>query len=130
MSKNRIDRISEMVGRGVADAIRICKDPRVSGAFISITHCNVTGDLRYAKVHVSVMGSPEQQKEVMKGLKSAAGWLRREVGNAVQLRYAPELLFELDASIVQGAHINQVISDLERAGRMGTDESADDEETV
>lgn len=128
MAKNRITRISELVGRAIPEAMRHCKDPRVSNAFLSVTHCDVTGDLRYAKVYVSVMGSAQQQKEVMQGLKSAAGWLRREVGHAVQLRYAPELLFELDSSIVQGAHINQVIADLERDGKMGDSEVPVDEE--
>lgn len=123
MANNRIDRISEMVGRALAEAIRSVKDPRVSDAFVSVTHCEVTNDLRYAKVYISVMGPDAQASEVMKGLKSAAGWLRREVGHAVQLRYAPELVFTLDHSIESGAHINDVISQLERDGKMGTGEN-------
>ena len=122
MANNRIDRISEMVGRALAEAIRSVKDPRVSDAFVSVTHCEVTNDLRYAKAYISVMGPDAQAAEVMKGLKSAAGWLRREVGHAVQLRYAPELVFTLDHSIESGAHINDVINQLERDGKMGTEE--------
>lgn len=125
MANNRIDRISEMVGRALAEAIRSVKDPRVSGALISVTHCEVTNDLRYAKAYISVMGTEQQAAEVMKGLKSAAGWLRREVGHAVQLRYAPELVFALDSSIVNGAHINDVINRLEREGKMGAPEKED-----
>lgn len=121
MASNRIDRISEMVGRALAEAIRAVKDPRVSDALISVTHCEVTNDLRYAKAYISVLGPEEQAKEVMKGLKSASGWLRREVGHAVQLRYAPELVFTLDHSITNGAHINDVIQKLEREGKMGTE---------
>ena len=128
MASNRIDRISELYGRALAETIRLVKDPRVRDALISVTHCEVTGDLRYAKCYISVLGSPEQQKEVMRGLKSASGWLRREVGRAVQLRYAPELVLVLDESIVRGAHINEMVNRLEREGKMGSDETDEVEE--
>ena len=124
MASNRIDRISEEVMKALAEALRNVKDPRVQNGLVSITHCEVTGDLRYAKVYISVFGSDEQGKEVMKGLKSASGWLRREVGHKVQLRYAPELVFHLDSSMTHGAHISQVINELEREGKKG--ESADE----
>lgn len=124
MASNRIDRISEEVMKALAEALRNVKDPRVQNGLVSITHCEVTGDLRYAKVYISVFGSDAQAKEVMKGLKSASGWLRREVGHKVQLRYAPELVFHLDSSMTHGAHISQVINELEREGKMG--ESADE----
>lgn len=119
MASNRIDRISEEVMKALAEALRNVKDPRVQNGLVSITHCEVTGDLRYAKVYISVFGSDAQAKEVMKGLKSASGWLRREVGHKVQLRYAPELVFHLDSSMTHGAHISQVINELEREGKMG-----------
>ena len=128
MATNRIDRISEMYGRALAETIRLVKDPRVRDALISVTHCEVTGDLRYAKCYISVLGSEEQQKEVMRGLKSASGWLRREVGRAVQLRYAPELVLVLDESIVRGAHINEMVNRLEREGKMGSNETEVEEE--
>ena len=118
----RIDRISEEVMKALAEAIRSVKDPRVQHGLVSITHCEVTGDLRYAKVYISVLGSDAQAQEVMRGLKSAAGWLRREVGHKVQLRCAPELVLHLDQSIQTGAHISKVIHDLEREGKMGTEE--------
>ena len=119
----RIDRISEEVMKALAEAIRSVKDPRVQGAMGSIVHCEVTGDLRYAKCYVSVLGSDAQAKEVMKGLKSAAGWLRREVGHKVQLRYAPELVFELDHSITHGAHISEVLHELKSEGRLGGEDT-------
>jgi len=106
---NRIDKISEEVMRALSDAIRTLKDPRVSKALVSITHCDVTGDLRYAKVYVSAMGSEEDIKEALRGLRSAAGFLRREVGMRVNLRYTPEILIERDDSINYGAHINELI---------------------
>lgn len=122
MANNRIDRISEEVMRALAEAIRTVKDPRVKNGLVSITHCEVTGDLRYAKVYISVLGSPEDAKEVMRGLKSASGYLRREVGSRVQLRYAPELVFTLDTSITHGAHITEVLNRLDREGKLGGSE--------
>ena len=77
----RIDRISEEVMKALAEAMRSVKDPRVQEAMVSVVHCDVTNDLRYAKCYISVLGSEQQTKDVMKGLKSAAGWLRREVGH-------------------------------------------------
>ena len=70
----------------------------------------------------------QNEKEFMKGIKSASGWLRREVGRAVQLRYAPELVLVLDESIVRGAHINEMVNRLEREGKMGSDETDEVEE--
>ncbi|MGE4549608.1 MAG: 30S ribosome-binding factor RbfA [Intestinibacillus sp.] len=109
----RIDRISEEVMKALAESIRTLKDPRVSGGLVSVTRCEVTGDLRYAKVYISVLGSEEDAKAVMRGLKSAAGFLRREVAHKVQLRYAPELQFHLDQSIVHGAHISELLHRIE-----------------
>ncbi len=108
----RIDRISEEVLKALAEAIRTLKDPRVSSGLVSVTHCEVTGDLRYAKAFISVLGSPESAKEVMRGLHSASGFLRREVARKVQLRYAPELVFTLDESISHGAHITELLHKL------------------
>jgi ribosome-binding factor A len=79
---------------------------------ISVTRVETTGDLRYAKVWLSVMGMKDE-KEFRRGLKSASGWLRKELGSRVKLRYTPELVFEIDHSIEYGAHINQVISSLD-----------------
>ena len=123
MANNRTQRISEEVMRALADAIRTVKDPRLQNGLVSITRCEVTGDLRYAKVYISVLGSEADAKEVMRGLKSAAGWLRREVGSRVQLRYAPELVFTLDHSITHGAHISEVLNRLDQEGRLGGSEA-------
>ena len=113
----RIDRISEEVRKALAEAIRSVRDPRVQNGLVSVVHCEVTNDLRYAKALFPCGGSEQQAKEVMKGLKSAAGWLRREVGHKVQLRYAPELVFELDNSITHGAHISELLHELKSEGQ-------------
>lgn len=104
MSYQRIDRISEQVRREVDRIIRErLSDPRIHGTF-SVTRAEVTRDLRYAKIYVSVLDKSDVG-EVVKGLKSAGGYLRRELGRALPLRYTPELQFVEDDSIDTGAHI-------------------------
>ena len=109
MASNRIGRINEEIQRELPGLIRTVKDPRVHG-LVSITAVDTTTDLRYAKVHVSVLDKSDV-KEVVKGLKSAAGYLRRELGRALNLRYTPELQFVEDDSIDQGAHILSLLRD-------------------
>ena len=112
MASNRIGRINEEIQRELADLLRTLKDPRVQ-AMISITRVETTGDLRYAKVYISVL-EKDRGRDVLKGLKSAGGYLRREIGSRLQLRYTPELVFQLDDSIAQGAHILDLIEELHR----------------
>ena len=104
----RIDKINEEVRREVANVIRELKDTRIP-LMTSVVAVNVTNDLRYAKVYVSVMGDSETQNRAMAGLKSAAGFVRREMGKRVDLRYTPEFIFELDHSIEHGAHIDELL---------------------
>ena len=111
MPSNRIGRINEEIQRELSALIRTVKDPRVHG-LVSITAVDTTADLRYAKVYVSVLDHSDG-KEVVKGLKSAGGYLRRELGRALQLRYTPELQFVEDDSIGAGAHILDLLRDPE-----------------
>lgn len=110
MPSNRIGRINEEIQRELADQLRRLKDPRVSSGMVSIIRVDTTGDLRYARVYVSALDK-SREKEVLKGLKSASGFLRRELGRALQLRYTPELQFIADDSIQHGAHILEVLRD-------------------
>ena len=103
MASNRIGRINKEIQRELASLIPNVKDPRVSG-LISVTAVDTTPDLRYAKIYISVLDKSDCA-QVLKGLKSASGYLRRELGRALQLRYTPELTFVRDDSIDQGAHI-------------------------
>lgn len=115
MASNRIARINEEIQRQISADIRRLKDPRVSGSgMVSVTRVDTTGDLRYAKIYVSVLDK-SREKDVLKGLKSAGGFLRRELGSALGLRYTPELIFEGDDSIAYGAHILEVMHDVEKA---------------
>ena len=114
MASFRIDRISEEVRTAVDNAIRGLNDPRVAGTY-SVTRADVTRDLRYAKIYVSVL-EEDKAGDLLKALKSAAGYLRRELGRQVDLRYTPELLFELDRNIAYGAHISDILSHLNAGG--------------
>ena len=119
MASNRIGRINEEIQRELAALFRTVKDPRVHG-LVSITHVETTPDLRYAKVYVSVLDKSDV-KEVIKGLKSAGGYLRRELGRALSLRYTPELQFFLDESIAHGAHILDMLSHVKPANPANAD---------
>ncbi len=120
----RIDRISEEVLKALAEAMRSVKDPRVQNAMVSVVHCDVTNDLRYAKCYISVLGSEQQAKDVMKGLKSCGGLAAARGRRKVQLRYAPELVFELDKSITRGAHISEMLHELKNEGKLGEEDEA------
>ena len=111
MASNKLARTNDDIQFVLSALLRNVKDPRISGKMISVTRVETTGDLRYAKVWLSVLDL-EDEKEFKKGLKSASGWLRRELGNSMSLRFTPELVFEIDHSIEYGAHINQVLASL------------------
>lgn len=110
MASNRINRINEEIQKELSSLFRTLKDPRVQGGMVTVTHVDTTTDLRYCRVFVSVLDK-EQEKDVLKGLKSAAGYLRRELGQTLQLRYTPELQFTADDSIEYGAHILEMLRD-------------------
>ena len=111
MANERINRINEELHREIAGIVRELKDTRIP-VMTSVVGVSVTNDLSYAKVYVSVMGNDEVQKNALAGLRSAAGFVRREVGRRVQIRHTPEILFELDHSIEHGAHINDILKKL------------------
>ena len=120
MASNRIGRINEEIQRELAEQLRRLKDPRVSQVgMVSVTRVDTTGDLRYAKVL-----DKTQEKDVLKGLKSASGFLRRELGRSLQLRYTPELQFIADDSIAYGAHILEVLRDPEKVKPVNPDNDA------
>ena len=124
MSQQRIGRINEEIQKELSARIRTLKDPRVQDAMISVTGVETTGDLRYAKVYVSVL-QKERAREVLKGLKSAGGFLRREIGQKLQLRYTPELVFVEDDSITKGARMYALLSSLQAQEAPQDDESDD-----
>ena len=112
MASNRILLINEEIQKELSALLRTVKDPRVQDVMISITHVETTPDLRYAKVYVSFL-QEEKAADAMKGLKSAAGFLRRQLGNNLKLRYSPEIVWALDDSITYGAKMLKLINSLE-----------------
>lgn len=109
----RQEKLGELIAAELSELIRTrLKDPRVG--FTSITRVEVSGDYRHAKVYVSVMGTPEEQTETMKGLQHATSFLRHELAGRLTLRYMPEIAFKLDHSLEKGAQILALIQQVEQ----------------
>ena len=123
MANNKIGRINDDIQHSLSMLLRSIKDPRIQQGMLSITRVDTSGDLRQAKIYLSLLNM-DSEKELNKGLKSASGWLRRELGNALKLRHVPELVFILDRSIEHGAHINELLSGIE----FSDDEDSDDDD--
>jgi ribosome-binding factor A len=111
MASNRILLINEEIQKELSSLLRTVKDPRVQDVMISITRVETTPDLRYTKVYVSFL-QEDKAADAMKGLKSAAGYLRRQLGTNLRLRYAPEIVWSLDDSITYGARMLGLINSL------------------
>jgi ribosome-binding factor A len=109
---HRQEKLGELIAAELSDLLRTrVKDPRVG--FASITRVEVSGDLRHAKVYVSVLGTEEEQAATIQALKHATGFLRHELASRLVLRYMPELVFKLDTSIEQGSRILELIRQIE-----------------
>ena len=112
MASNRIRRISEEVKKTISVMlINGIKDPRIT-SMISVTDVEVTNDLRYAFVYISILGGDKE--ESLEGLNSARGYIRREVGRQVKLRYAPEIIFKIDDSIERGMYMDELIKSVNK----------------
>ena len=111
MASNRINRINEEIQKELSSLIRNLKDPRIQNTMISITRVETTPDLRYTKVYVSFL-QEDRAADALKGLQSAAGYLRRELGQALKLRYTPQIMWALDDSITYGTKLLALINSL------------------
>lgn len=117
---HRQEKLGELIAAELSELLRTrVKDPRVG--FASITRVEVSGDLRHAKIFVSVMGSQEEREETMKGLSNASGFLRHELASRLILRYMPEIVFKLDRSIEEGARMLDLIRQVEAEDRQKED---------
>ncbi len=123
MPSHRIERTTEDIRRELTAIFREVKDPRVSGAFLSIVRVEVTNDLSYCTVQVSAMEGIDRAKEAVKGLESAGGFIRRELGHRLRLRHVPELIFNATDSIEYSANISRILSSLD----IPSDEEESDE---
>ena len=128
MPKYRRARINDEVARVIAEALRDVKDPRVRDQMITVTSCDVSGDLKFAKVYFSVYGAkPEDIKDIKKGLYSAAGFLRRAIAETINLRITPELNFEYDNAMERGANISELLKKAAIPEEIATDSFEDDD---
>ena len=115
MAGYKSDRVAEDIKREIIAIIRDdIKDPRVQGKFLTVIRVEVSGDLSYAKVFISAMEGFDAAKEAVAGLKNAAGYIRREIGQRLRLRKTPELRFVADDSIEHGMSIAKMLNDLNK----------------
>ncbi len=113
MSGHRIERTTEDIKRELTAIFRELKDPRVQQAFLSIIRVEVTNDLSYCTIHISAMEGLDRANDAIKGLKSASGFIRRELGHRLRLRHVPELIFKATDSIEYSANISRILNSLD-----------------
>lgn len=114
MNEKRINRISEEVKKVMSELLyNGLKDPRIS-SMTSVTRVEVTRDLRFAKIYISVLGNKEEKENTIVGLDSAKGFIRKEIGSRIDLRYAPEPIFHLDESIEQAIYMSKLIDEVNK----------------
>ena len=108
MSQLRVEKVQELMKQEISQIIlQELKDPRIG--FVTVTSVECTGDLREAKIYVSLMGSEQQVKDCWAGLTSSLGFIRREIGKRIRLRFTPELSFALDKALDYSAHIQELL---------------------
>ncbi|NPV71275.1 MAG: 30S ribosome-binding factor RbfA [Firmicutes bacterium] len=109
-------RVAEAMKEEISDIIHNhLKDPRIG--FASITGVEVSGDLRHARVFVSVLGDDRQKQDTLRGLESAVGFVRSEIGKRIRMRHTPEIVFKLDESIERGIRVSRLIDQEKRGGQ-------------
>ena len=123
MNNKRLGRISEEVRKVASEIIASgLKDPRIN-PMTTVTNVEVTRDLRYAKIYVSVLGDDMEKDETIKGLENAKGFLRREISSKIDLRYTPEPMFFLDESIEKGIYMSKLIEEVNKNSREQEDKT-------
>lgn len=122
MSNKRAVRVGELLKEEISQIVlREMKDPRIG--FVSITDVEVSGDLRHAKVFISVYGTEKEKEETLAGLQQAQGFVRKLVGERVKIHHTPEIIFRYDDSIENGVHISNIIKDLKQSGEIKESDS-------
>lgn len=126
MANHKLSRTTEDIKRELTAIFRELKDPRVQGAFVSIIRVEVTNDLSYCTVYVSALEGMERAQEAVKGLKSAAGFIRSELGRRLTIRHVPSLIFKATDSIEYSANISKILHDLDKKRPAEPSEEEDD----
>jgi ribosome-binding factor A len=121
MEKKRSDKVADLIQREISQMLlKSIKDPRIG--FVTITKVNVSEDCRFAKVYFSVAGTLTERERSMKGLNSARGFVRKELGRRIRLRYTPEILFQFDPSIEYAIHMGELIQSIKQEKESDGDE--------
>ncbi len=108
MSSRRISRINELIHEEVSDIIqKKIRDPRIG--FVTVSDVEVTDDLRYAKIYITVYGDEKAKKQALAGLASASGFVRKEIGQRISLRYVPEIVFKFDDTLERSSKIENIL---------------------
>jgi ribosome-binding factor A len=124
MEGKRSERVADLVRKEISEMlVKSIKDPRIG--FVTITQVRVTEDCRVARIYYSVVGGSAEREESLKGLNSAKGYIRRELGHRMKMKYTPELLFQFDRSIEYSIHMEELIHHLheEAEGKEAGDEN-------
>jgi len=117
MTKYRNGRLNEEIKKNVSAIIQSkIKDPRMSG-LVSVTRVNVTRDLSYAKVYISIFGNEKSKEDTLNALKSSAGFIRTELSHSIRIRHIPQIIIELDTGLEYGMHINSLIQEIKEKGK-------------
>ena len=128
MPSFKLGRTTEDIHRELSAILREVKDPRVKDCLLSVVRAEVTNDLSYCTVYVSTMEGLSRTKEAVQGLKSAAGFIRRELGRRLSLRHVPQLIFKATDSIEYGTHISKLLHDLEPEGEPSQEAASQEQE--
>ncbi|MBQ7477476.1 MAG: 30S ribosome-binding factor RbfA [Selenomonadaceae bacterium] len=122
MGQLRVEKLQELMKQEISQIIlQELKDPRIG--FVTVTQVAVTGDLREAKVYVSLMGNEKQVEDCWKGLQSSLGYIRREIGQRIRLRFTPEISFALDKSLDYSAHIQELLLKVQKESEQKEEET-------
>ena len=117
----RTDRVGEVIREEISSILlEEIKDPRIQ--FVSVTGVKVSPDLKHAKIFVSILGSEQKKEEVFKGLRSARGFIQKNLGKKLRLRYTPEITFKMDTSIEHGLHIYELLEEIKNEERLKNEE--------
>ena len=126
-TSRRVARVAELIKREVSQLLFAgIKDDRVGAGMVSVTNVNVSGDLQHAKIYVSIYGTDEARVETMKGLKSATGFVRSELGHRIRLRRTPEVIFVEDKGIEEGSRVLSLLNQLSQERTAAGKDIADD----
>lgn len=122
MEGKRSGKVADLIQREISEMLlKTLKDPRIG--FVTITRVAVSEDCRLAKVYFSVTGTLAERKRSTEGLNSAKGYVRKELGRRMRLKYTPEIMFQFDPSIEYAIHIGEVLHQLKQEREKGEDES-------